>query len=90
VDTVISPKETMGRDNYLWVGASAAEAIIAALAVSRLAEVRRILDLPCGHGRVLRHLVKIFPDAVVDACDLDRDGVDFCAVRFGARPIISQ
>ena len=47
------------------VGASAAEAIIAALAAGRLAEVKRVLDLPCGHGRVLRHLVNMFPDAAV-------------------------
>jgi len=86
VATLISPKETMGGDNYIWVGASAAEAIIAALAAGRLAEVKRVLDLPCGHGRVLRHLVNMFPDAQFDACDLDPDGINFCATRADKEP----
>jgi SAM-dependent methyltransferase len=48
---------------------------------------RRILDLPCGHGRVLRMLAAVFPDAALTAADLDRGGVDFCARRFGATPV---
>ena len=40
VATLISPKETMGGDNYIWVEASTAEAIIAASAAGRLAEVK--------------------------------------------------
>jgi trans-aconitate methyltransferase len=52
--------------------------------------VQSVLDLPCGHGRVLRHLVKLFPDARFHACDLDYDGVDFCAQTFGAIPVYSK
>jgi SAM-dependent methyltransferase len=48
-----------------------------------------VLDLPCGHGRVLRHLVRLFPDASFDACDVDAAGVEFCAKAFGAHPIHS-
>jgi cyclopropane fatty-acyl-phospholipid synthase-like methyltransferase len=48
------------------------------------------LDLACGHGRVLRHLVKLFPDARFDAADTDTDGVNFCANQFGANPIYSS
>ena len=36
----------------------------------------RILDLPCGHGRVLRVLRAAFPGAELTACDIDRDAVD--------------
>jgi SAM-dependent methyltransferase len=43
-----------------------------------------VLDLPCGHGRVLRALKAAFPDANFTACDLDERGVDFCARTFGA------
>lgn len=49
-----------------------------------------ILDLPCGHGRVLRWLRAQHGYATITACDLDRDGVDFCATQFGARPVYSQ
>ena len=53
-------------------------------------DVRRILDLPCGHGRVLRTLRAAFPEAEVTACDLDRDSVDFCAEHLGAVPVYSD
>ena len=49
-----------------------------------------ILDLPCGHGRVLRWLRTHYPYAQITACDLDRDGVDFCAKQFGASPVYSE
>ena len=49
-----------------------------------------ILDLPCGHGRVLRWLRAHYHYAKITACDLDRDGVDFCAQQFGATPVYSH
>lgn len=49
-----------------------------------------ILDLPCGHGRVLRWLRAHYHYAKITACDLDRDGVDFCAKEFGAEPVYSE
>src|SRR5437870_5495298 len=61
----------------------------AALTAAGKTDVRRILDLPCGHGRVLRVLKAAFPGAALTACDIDRDGVDFCASRFGAEPVYS-
>lgn len=90
VDSTMSPTETMTGANYMWVGASAVEAIMTAVQASQLTEVKTVLDMPCGHGRVLRHLAVLFPESVIDACDLDKEGVDFCARSFGARPIVSQ
>lgn len=49
-----------------------------------------ILDLPCGHGRVLRWLRTHYGYANITACDLDRDGVDFCAKQFRANPVYSE
>jgi SAM-dependent methyltransferase len=49
--------------------------------------VTSILDLPSGHGRVARILRAEYPDARLTACDIDRDGVDFCAEAFAARPV---
>ncbi len=50
----------------------------------------RILDFPCGHGRVLRYLRAMFPDAQLTGADLDRDAVDFCAKTFQAVPVYSS
>jgi SAM-dependent methyltransferase len=53
-------------------------------------QVRRILDLPCGHGRVMRYLRAGFPEAELVGCDILTDGVDFCAETFGAVPVYSD
>jgi SAM-dependent methyltransferase len=97
VVTKISPNDRMFKANaahYFRVGYSALRNIRAALdAADRVfvkRDVRAILDLPCGHGRVLRMLKAEFPQARISACDLEADGVDFCAKTFGAVPIHSK
>ena len=72
------------------MGLSAIDCIEAALSAANLKEPQRILDLPCGHGRVLRFLVRRFPNAVFTACDLDTDGVDFCTETFGVEGVYSS
>jgi SAM-dependent methyltransferase len=92
VDPTIGAGEQMPADDlagYLATGESALKAVRLALLAARRPEPRAILDLPCGHGRVLRWLAAAFPDASLSACDLLTDGVDFCAARFGATPIHS-
>jgi len=74
---------------YYKVGLSAIRSIEEAIDAAQVGLVRRILDLPCGHGRVLRFLVRRFPEAEITASDLDRKGVDFCADVFGAEAIYS-
>lgn len=90
VSTRLSPSETMIGPNYMWVGESAVEAIVMAVGASHLTSVDTVLDLPSGHGRVLRHLVKLFPKAQFDVCDLDTEGVNFCAAEFGATIVPAQ
>jgi SAM-dependent methyltransferase len=77
---------------YLGVGRSALTCISTALTASghRPDHVRRVLDLPCGHGRVLRYLKAAFPGAEITAGDLLRDGVDYCAERYGAVALYSN
>jgi SAM-dependent methyltransferase len=53
-------------------------------------EPRRILDFGCGHGRVMRHLRAELPDAEIVGCDLNVDGLRFCADRFKAVPVLSD
>lgn len=90
VDDFISPNDAMLNKWYMEVGESGARAVYRACVMSWVGRINHVLDVPCGHGRVLRHLAKLFPQATFDAADLDRDGVDFCAARFGAHPIYSN
>lgn len=95
----LSPHEQMsfaGLDHYFKVGRSALDCIRDGLRAAGKEEagdppfgVRTILDLPCGQGRVLRWLRSAFPDAEIAACDMSREGVDFCEETFGAVPIYS-
>ena len=69
VDLTISDRDDMfvaGQlDHYLWAGRLALELISEAMLLSRKTAFRSLLDMPCGYGRVTRHLVKFFPDSHV-------------------------
>jgi len=78
------------RDLYFELGASALRAIKLALLTAGKEEPARILDFPCGHGRVLRMLKAAFPDAALTAGDLNPEGVSFCERNFGATPVQSS
>jgi len=84
----VSPNDAMfdTSDHYLSVGLSALQIIEYAI-VRRYTpadDLKTILDLPCGHGRIARVLRSRFPDVDLTVCDIDRDGVDFCINKFGA------
>ena len=89
VDDRISPKETMYDKYYFIIGEDAMHNVALGCLAAKIGRVDRVLDLPCGHGRVLRHLVNFFPEAEFHACDLDVEGLQFCAETFGALPIRS-
>jgi CBS domain-containing protein/SAM-dependent methyltransferase len=88
----LSPDEEMlegSRMIYLGTAVDALACIKRALEAAGTTSVGSILDFACGHGRVLRVLKAVFPDATLAVCDINRDGVDFCARTFGARPFYS-
>lgn len=90
----ISPNDHMFNSDpnpvhYHVLGWGALDCIRVALLAAQTASVNNILDLPSGHGRVTRFLTAEYPEARVTACDIDRDGVDYCAETFGARPVYS-
>jgi len=88
----ISPRDVMYKsdpDRYFLLGSQALETIERFRALTGSSPIKTILDLPSGHGRVLRFLRAAFSDAVIAACDVDRDAVDFCARGFDAQPIYS-
>lgn len=91
-DDVIGPGDKMFRgnlDHYLGVGESAMRSILAALQAAGRERCDSILDLPSGHGRVLRWLRAKFPTARITACDLDPAAVDWCAQAWNACPVYS-
>ncbi len=93
VESRISPGDGMYTGNgahYFRVGLGAIRCIEEAIDAAQLASVTQVLDLPCGHGRVLRFLVQRFLRARFTASDLDRRGVDFCARTFAVEGVYSQ
>jgi SAM-dependent methyltransferase len=93
IDKTVSPNDHMyntGPNWYFSVGLDGIRVILWSLAMSEVREVARILDLPCGHGRVGRHLRAAFPRAEIAFADIDTDGADFCAAQFRGTAIYSQ
>lgn len=79
-----------GPGHYYTIGQSAIRAILPGLATTWLPNVQTILDLPCGYGRVARHLRQAFPDAAMTFCDIEKAGVDFCAEQFNGKGVYSD
>lgn len=94
IDRTISPRDGMVNasleDQYFDLGRRALELIQFSSELCDKPHYPDILDLPCGHGRVLRWLRAHYGYAKITACDLDHDGVDFCAKQFDAIPIYSE
>jgi len=77
-------------DAYFSSGEDAFRAIRKGLDAAGIGHPSRLLDLPCGHGRVMRYMHAAWPDCHLVACELLSDGVEFCATAFEAEPILSQ
>jgi SAM-dependent methyltransferase len=94
IDETISTHDNMfqarRREHYFAVGRDAVAIIALAMIKAGIEGFANVLDLPCGSGRVMRHLVRFLPDASVLACDIDPNHVHFCAQRFGAVPLLSR
>jgi SAM-dependent methyltransferase len=97
ISKTISPNDQMFAGNikhYFSVSDSAIKCIETAINIRNrlhiVNDIKTILDLPCGHGRVLRSLKAYFPKAKITACDLNKDGVDFCVEIFNVEGIYSD
>ena len=75
---------------YLFGGRSALKLCIDSLAQANAKPPRRILDFPCGHGRVLRFFKEAFPEAELFASDLNETGLEYCKAKFGAQTFASH
>jgi SAM-dependent methyltransferase len=93
-DRTISPRDGMIKDGlesqYFELGRRALELILFSGRLCDKPHYHDILDLPCGHGRVLRWLRAHYGYARITACDLDHEAVDFCRDRFQAEGVYSQ
>ena len=58
-----SLKTDWALSHYYSIGADALRIVVKNLLAAGLAPPRRILDFPCGSGRVMRHMRAMFPDA---------------------------
>lgn len=94
VDRTLAPGDGMMtaglEEQYFDLGRRALELIHFSSELCDKPHYPDILDLPCGHGRVLRWLRAQYDYAHITACDLDRGGVDFCASQFRANPVYSE
>jgi SAM-dependent methyltransferase len=93
INQIIHPDDVMyntGKPFYFTVGMDAIRMILRAATFTWRSDFTRILDLPCGHGRVGRHLRAAFPEAEIFYCEIDRSAADFCAKTFGGTPFYSE
>jgi hypothetical protein len=94
IDQVVSPLDDMlmrehpaGMGHYMAVGVSAVEGLTEAMLLARRTRFGRILDLPCGGGRVTRHLRAFFPDSEIVVSDLDKAKQAAVTAQFGVAAI---
>jgi SAM-dependent methyltransferase len=71
-------------DHYFAVGRSAIEITARAMIAAGRTEFGSVLDLPCGGGRVTRHLACFFPEAALFVGELDKLNEAFVAETFRA------
>lgn len=94
VSQKIAPGDHMyhggGQNWYFSTGESGLAACLHAVSQSWCGGVNRILDIPCGHGRVARHLRAAHPNAEMFFCEIDKSGADFCANAFRGTAIYSK
>lgn len=92
LDQMLTRTSQSSLNTYLAVGQSALDNCEASLsAVQRtFSDIKTCLDLPCGHGRILRWLHSRIDPAGITACEIDRDAVDFCREEFGVKGVYSS
>lgn len=71
---------------YTTVGLSALRIVTEAMMLTGRTAFPRILDLPCGGGRVTRYLSAFFPDSEISVGDIEAEKQAAVCAQFGARP----
>lgn len=89
-DLMLASRTPEAAQSYAEAGTRAVEHIEAALGAvgQSLDGCERLLDLGCGHGRVLRWLVRAMDPAAVVVCDIDPAAVAYCSREFGVEGFV--
>ena len=90
VSGTVSPNDTMfegALESYLHAGEVAFNGCMEIIGGRK---IERIIDFPCGHGRVMRWLCREWPDAEMFGVEIDRDGLEFVEQTFGAIPVLGH
>lgn len=74
-------------EHYMKVGRSAIDVVTKTLVAAGRSDARKVLDLPCGGGRVTRQLAAFFPEAQLFIGDVNKNKVRAVAETFSATPI---
>jgi hypothetical protein len=77
-------------DFYGEFGKAALDCVLKTMEKKGQSNAESILVLPSGHGRELRFFKAHFGDSKIVACDIDKDGVDFCTKVFDVEGIYSD
>lgn len=75
---------------YYGIGRRALHVIGAALINSPDTKYSKILDFPCGWGRVTRWIRAGFPEAEIGMAEIVHEASRWCAEQFGGVPILSH
>ena len=77
-------------DHYFKTGLELATYVANKISSSHLSKLDEIqlLELPCGYGRVTRHLIDIIKNAKVTACDVQNDSVIFQRDYFKSNAVL--
>jgi SAM-dependent methyltransferase len=86
-DDMLAHGQPGSHEHYWSVGRSAADLILTALIAAQKGDIQSVLDLPCGGGRVTRHLRAMFPDAELWVSDLNQAKQRFVVETFDAKAL---
>lgn len=81
-DAMLPDRSETGVRNYLRQGEAAHAIVDRHLRLLGSPAPKRILDLPCGAGRVTRWFRKHYPNATIFATDLSLEEIRFCVDTF--------
>lgn len=79
IDRTVSPHDDMhfasdaNSVEYFKVGRSAIRIIAEAMILAGRRDFGSVLDLPCGGGRITRHLMKFLPESEIFVADIDQE-----------------
>lgn len=71
-------------DDYKRIGLTALRILSEAMVLTGRTQFQDVLDLPCGGGRVTRHLRAFMPDARIHVGDVDTDKLNSVVSQFAA------